>query len=422
MNKSLKRRTFLRQGGAALAAPFILPRRGFAQDSSPNDRIVMGAIGVGGRGTYNMTNFLGRSEVQMVAACDVYEPHRERARLRVNDRYGNEDCASYNDFRELLDRDDIDAVCVGTPDHWHTLINVYAAQTGKDIYSEKPLTLVIDEGRILVNAVRRYGRVFQVGSQQRSSWNFRYACELVRSGKLGNIHTVTAFLPSGPTAEWPEMPQEVPEGLDWDMYLGPAKWVPYMRQRTFWDFRWFFDYSGGQMTDWGAHHFDIAQWGLGMDESGPVKIKGTATRPQDGPYETFIHFDVEFEYANGIKMIGTNPEHGTKFEGSEGWVHVWRGGLDAEPKDLLEETIGPNDVHLYESNDHHGNFLDCVRTRQRPICDVETGHRSVTCAHLANIACKLGRELRWDPEREVFIGDEQANEMRFRPYRAPWYL
>ncbi len=422
MVRKLTRRGFMGKVGSAAVGVPLFAKNLFAQGRvSANDRITLGLIGCGGMGVANLRAVLGFSDIQAVATCDVYEPHRQRAKERIDDRYENDNCATYNDYRELLDRDDIDSVIIATPDHWHTRIAISACEAGKDIYCQKPLTLTIKEGRALADAVKRYGVVFQVGSQQRSSSNFRYACELVRSGKIGKIHTVRVFLPNG--SEGGDTPDaDPPEGLDWDMYLGPAPWVPYNRHRTFWDFRWFWDYSGGQMTDWGAHHFDIAQWGLGMDESGPISVEGTGQLPTKGRYQTYLSFHVEYNYANGVKMIATNPEHGTRFEGEDGWVHVWRGGLEAEPKELLHETIGPNDVHLYDSPGHERDWVNCMKTRQRPICEAETGHRSVTCAHLGNIALKLGRKLHWDPVKEEFIGDEEANRLAFKPYRAPWYL
>ncbi len=421
MAHSINRRKFLKNAAAWGALPLLAGSAHAQNMDSPNNRITMGCIGIGGQGFGNMSRFLGSSEIQVLAVCDVFGPHRERAKYRVDDQYGNQDCIMYNDFRKLLDRDDIDCVLVCTPDHWHTRINISACEAGKDIYSEKPLTLTIDEGKALVKAVRRYGRIFQVGSQQRSSSNFRFACELVRSGRIGKVQTVKVFLPNGPTGGW-EPNSDPPPELDWDMYLGPAPKVPYNKQRTFWNFRWFWDYSGGQMTDWGAHHFDIAQWGLGTDLSGPISVEGTGTLPTDGLYETYTSFNVTFKYSNGVTMIATNPEHGTRFEGTDGWVHVWRGGLEAKPEALLYEKLGPNDVHLYRSPGHHQDFINCMRTRQRPICDVEIGHRSVSCAHLANIALQLGRKLEWDPKKEEFINDPEANQWLFRPYRAPWYL
>ncbi|HOE10995.1 MAG TPA: Gfo/Idh/MocA family oxidoreductase [bacterium] len=425
MPNRITRRSFLNRAGKGMAgalASACLTRPSRPQaGTAPNDRITLGFIGLGGQGNYHFRKFLDNSEAQILAVCDVFQEHREKARRRANEKYGNQNCASYNDFRELLDRDDIDAVVIATPDHWHTRIAVSACEAGKDIYCEKPLTLTIGEGKALVKAVRRYNRIFQVGSQQRSDWRFRFTCELVRSGRIGRVHTVKVFLPNGSAGgEAPD--SDPPDGFDWNMYLGPAPWVPYNKDRTFWNFRWFFDYSGGQMTDWGAHHFDIAQWGLGTDLTGPISVEGTGTLPSEGLFETYTDFSVTLQYANGVTMIATNPEHGTRFEGADGWVHVWRGGMDSEPKDLMYEILGPKDVHLYESNDHHADWLNSIRARKRPICDVEVGHRSVSVAHLSNIALRLGRKLYWDPDREEFVDDPEANRWLVKPYRAPWYL
>ncbi len=426
MSKKITRRTFVGQavksaGAAALGLP-VLAKDLFAQGRvAANDRVTVGVIGCGGMGTGNMSAVLDDERTQVIATCDVYELHRMRAKNRVDDQYGNNDCATYNDFRDLLDRNDIHAVIIATPDHWHTRISISACEAGKDIYCQKPLTLTINEGKALVKAVRKYGRIFQVGSQQRSSEEFRRACELVRSGRIGKVHTVRVFLPNGSDGPWtPD--SDPPEGLDWDLYLGPAPKVPFNKHRFVWDFRWFFDYSGGQMTDWGAHHFDIAQWGLGMDLSGPVSVEGKGRLPQNGMFETYTSYECTYYYGNGIRMIATNPEHGTRFEGTDGWVHVWRGGLDANPRDLLHEKLGSGDVHLYRSPGHERDWIDCVIERRKPICDVEIGHRSVTCAHLGNIAMRLGRKLLWDPVIEEFVSDEEANRWLFRPYRAPWCL
>ena len=425
MTNHITRRNFMgRLAKGAAVSGLILPSygtRAYAKTTAPNDRLTLGFIGIGGQGSFHLRKLLRNDRVQIIAACDVSEEHREKARLRINETYGNEDCTPYIDFRELLDRKDIDAVVIATPDHWHTRIAISACEAGKDIYCEKPLTLTIGEGKALVKAVRRYGRVFQVGSQQRSDWRFRFVCELVRNQKIGKLHTVKVLLPGGPTGGWTPN-GDPPEGFDWDMYLGPAPWVPYNKERTFWNFRWFFDYSGGQMTDWGAHHFDIAQWGMGTDRTGPISIEGTGTRPKDGMYETFTSFNVTHHYANGVKLIATNPERGTRFEGTDGWVQVWRGGMDCEPKGLMHETIGPDEIHLYDSPDHHNDWIDCVHTRKRPICDVEIGHRSVSLAHLSNLACRLERKLNWDPDKQEFINDDEANRWLIRPYRAPWSL
>lgn len=423
MAEKWTRREFLgRMAGAGLgvALPTILPGRVWSAPTPANDRIALGFIGLGGMGTGHLQGFLGHPQVQVLAVCDVFEPHRLQAKRIVDGRYGNSDCTAYRDYRDLLAREDIDAVVIATPDHWHTLISLHACQAGKDVYCEKPLTLTIAEGRALVNAVRRYGRVFQVGSQQRSESNFRFACELVRSGRIGRVHTVRTGYGYGPQGG-DGVDQDPPPGLDWDMYLGPAPWVPFNPDRFLGNFRWFYDYSGGKMTDWGAHHNDIAQWGLGMDDSGPVEIEGQGRFPTSGNFDTAIWFHIEYTYANGVKLI-CGEGHGVRFEGTDGWVHVDRGFLEANPPELLQEKLGPTDVHLYESPGHHQDWLDCIRTRQRPLCDVEIGHRSVTVCHLGNIAIRLGRKLRWDPVQEKFPDDPEANRWLHRPYRAPWHL
>jgi predicted dehydrogenase len=414
------RRQFLKNAaaGAVVGFPTIVSARALGRHGRvpPGERLSMAFIGLGGMGSAHLYSFLGREEVEVRAVCDVYEPHRMNAKKRAG-----ESCRAYSDYRSVLDRKDIDAVLIATPDHWHTQIALNAAEAGKDIYCEKPLTLTIGEGRALVQAVRRYGRVFQVGSQQRSESNFRYACELVRSGKIGKLHTVYTGFGAAPSGGDPTF-KEPPAGLDWNMYLGPARKVPFQQDRFGFNFRWFSDYSGGMMTDWGAHHNDIAQWGLGMDESGPVEVEGTGTFPTEGAYDVATTFDVTYTYANGVKLICRSSGRGARFEGTNGWVHVDRGFLEASSPDLLQTQLGPDDVHLYESPGHHQNWLDCIRTRKRPICDVEIGVRSVTVCHLGNIAMRLRRKLRWDPKAERFIGDEEANRHLFRPYRAPWHL
>ena len=424
MERRCSRRRFLQTaaGGTAaaglgLSMPFVVSGRALgAQGQAPaNERITLGFIGVGGMGGGHLGGFLGDKQVQVLAVCDVDANRRGAARDRVGG-----DCGAYNDYRELLDRDDIHAVVIATPDHWHTLVSTNAAEAGKDIYCEKPLTLTIAEGQSLVRTVRRYGRVFQVGSQQRSDWNFRFACELVRSGRIGKLHTVRTGFGGAPTSGW-EPDRDPPPELDWDMWLGPAPWVPYNPLRCPYNFRWFWDYSGGKMTDWGAHHNDIAQWGIGADGSGPVEIEGTGRLPKDGMFETFETFHIEYTYANGVKLI-CGEGNGAKFEGTDGWVHVDRGFLDAHPKALLDEKLGPGDVHLYESPGHHEDWLNCIRSRQRPICDVEIGYRSVSVCHLGNISMRLGRKLRWDPATESFVGDDEATRWLSRPYRAPWHL
>jgi len=418
----MSRRRFLGRTAASIGAgvsfPYVLTSTalGGPAKAPANQRITLGFIGCGGMGNSHLERFLRNRRVQVLAVCDVDRGRREAAAKKVGPG-----CATYNDYRKLLDRDDIDAVVIATPDHWHALTAIDACRAGKDVYCEKPLSLTIEEGRAMVRAVRRYNRVFQTGSQQRSADNFRFACELVRSGYIGKLHTIRVGIGGAPTCGW-EPDTDPPPGLDWNMWLGPAPWVRYNPKRCFYNFRWFYAYSGGKMTDWGAHHNDIAQWGNGTDDSGPIEIEGTATFPADGLYDTAVSFEVHYKYANGVTLICSSQGHGAKFEGTDGWVHVDRGFLKTQPEDLMKVKLRPDDVHLYRSPGHHADWLNCIESRKRPICDVEIGHRSVTVCHLGNIAIRLGRKIRWDPRAERIVGDEVAQRWTTRPMRAPWHL
>ena len=379
----------------------------------------MGCIGMGGQGTGNMKGFRGKSGSEVVAVCDVDVGHREKARQIA----GLGASSSYSDFRELLARDDIDAVSIAAPDHWHVPMSVAAVRVGKDVFCEKPLTLTIGGGRVLADEVKRYGRVFQTGSQQRSGNEFRFACELVQNGRIGKLHTMRVGIPGNnrkcpPT--WQAQP--VPDGFNYDMWLGPAPWEPYHEQRCHYQFRFILDYSGGQMTNWGAHYLDIAQWGNAADDTGPVEIVGSGDFPKSGLFTTAKGVDIEYTYANDVKLILKTGGGSTRFEGTEGWVFVTRGKIDAEPKSLLTSKIGPDEIHLYNNRDHKQNFLDCIRSRKDTICTAEIGHRSSSVCHLGNIAMLLGRKLRWDPKAERFINDSAANNMLTRAMRAPWRL
>lgn len=416
-NNRINRRRFLKKVGSGAAAAIGFPHfvpgpaMGKAGNVAASERIAVGCIGMGTRGIGNMRDFMGRSQVQLAAVCDVNANHRNQARNLVNQKYGNKDCAAYKDFRELAARDDIDAVCICTPDHWHIIPAIEAAKSGKDVYCEKPLSLTIAEARAAVDAVRRYERVFQTGSQQRSSWNFRFACELVRNGYIGDVKTVTVSV-GGPPRPCNLPAQPVPDYIDWDFWLGQALWRPFNEALVSRSWAGFRDYSGGGMTGWGSHHFDIAQWGLGMDNSGPVEIY-----PPDGKdYKVLT-----YRYANGVVMT-EDKANAILFTGTKGKVEVNRGYLRTWPEGLKNVKIGPNEIHLYESRDHKENFLRCIRTRRRAICDVETGFRSVTVCILGNIAYELKRPLKWDPATERFINDEDANRMLSRPKRSPWRL
>ncbi|MBW8041485.1 MAG: Gfo/Idh/MocA family oxidoreductase [Planctomycetes bacterium] len=418
---TVTRREFLKSSvvtSAAFAVPMIVRSSVFGANA-PSNRITIGSIGLGSQGTGNMKGFKGKSGSQVVAVCDVDASHREKARQIA----GLDEKSSYNDFRDLIARDDIDAVVVGTPDHWHVPVSIAAVKAGKDVYCEKPLTLTIGGGRALADAVKRYGRVLQTGSQQRSGSEFRKACELVRNGRIGKLHTIKVGIPGNnrkcpPT--WEAEP--VPEGFDYDMWLGPAPWEPYIEQRCHYQFRFVLDYSGGQMTNWGAHYLDIAQWGNGADDTGPVEIEGKGDFPESGLFTTSKKADITYTYANGVKLLLKTGGGNTRFEGSEGWVFVTRGKIDAEPKSVLKEKIGPDEINLYNSRDHKQNFLDCIKSRKDPIASAEIGHRSSTVCHLGNIAMLLDRKLKWDPKKERFINDRAANSMITRSMRAPWKL
>lgn len=427
------RREFLRKSAATIAAaasgalPTIISPRAFgsAKSAPPSDRVRLGFIGVGNRGGQNVDTFLKMLDrVDIVALCDVDSSHLDENRKRVESRT-NKKCAGYSDYRKLLGNKDIDAVVVTTPDHWHALITIDACHAGKDVYCEKPLTLTIAEGRAMVNAARATERIVQTGSQQRSAENFQHACELVRSGRLGKIQTVRVgiagvnFGKKKPVIEATSPPPE----LDYDFWLGPAPYRPYNPKHVHYNFRFFWDYSGGQMTNWGAHHLDIAQWGLGMDSSGPVKAQGVAKYNEAKLYEVPDWCEVNYEYANGVKLIcGQSQKGGTTFEGTDGTIYVSRDKLEINPASVGEAPLGASDVHLYESRDHHANWLDCIHSRQRPICDVEIGHRSATVCHLGNIAIRTGKMIHWDPAKEEIVGEEELRKWTSRPYRAPWSL
>ena len=428
--KKFNRRRFLKSvtgvTAGAIAFPYIVSSSALGQGGSvaPSNRIVMGAIGVGSQGTGDMRGFLNKKEVQMVAVCDVDKKNRDRAKKFVDEKYGNSDCGTYLDFRELIGRGDLDAVQLAMPDQWHSIPAVAAARAGLDIHAQKPLARTIREGRAIIDAVQRYGRVWQTGSQQRSERNFHRACELVRNGRIGKIHKVEVGLPTGGTSDNKPI-QPVPEGLDWDFWLGPAPWVPF-RGVCHWDWRWIMDYSGGQLTDWAGHHIDIAHWGLGLERTGPVEIEGRGVYPKDGIYDVPYEYKFTCKYANGLTMVVANNKQllqGAKWYGESGkWIYVKRGKLEANPPSVLKEAIGPDETNLYRSRDHKQNFLDCIKSRKETIAPAEVGHRSISVALLGEIAMLTGRKLRWDPEKEVFLNDDGANRMLSRPMRSPWHL
>ena len=428
--RGINRRQFLREAAGASAAAVGFPylaassAMGLAGAVAASNRIVMGAIGVGGQGTRHVGGgiwvqgggFLSKPEVQFVAVCDVNVNNRNRARDIVNKHYGNNDCASYNDFRKLTARGDIDAVLVATPDHWHVLTSIAAVKAGMDVYCEKPLSLTIRQAREMADTVKRYGRIFQTGTQQRSWREFRFACELVRNGYIGEVKSITVNVGGPPQWSCNAPAEPEPEWLDWNMWLGPAPWRPYTSKIAPGGWMGYRDYSGGEMTNWGAHMFDTAQWAMGADESGPVEII-----PPDGrDYKVLT-----YKYANGTIMTRDKISRevpGVLFTGTEGKIEVSREHLITEPESLVRQRLGPDEIHLYESKNHPDNFLQCIKTRERPASDAEVGCRSITVCHLGNIAYWLKRPLKWDPEKEQFLNDAEADKMKARAMRAPWRL
>ncbi len=428
---SLNRREFLKGSAAAsavLAMPAILPSRLFGQ-TAPSRQITVGFIGVGNIAQGHMDTLLGFNDVKILAVSDVDRAHREAAVRKINGSYQNGDCAQYGDFREMVARRDLDAVWVCTPDHWHALAAIAAIRAGKDVYVEKPLTLTIREGRELVNAARQFKRIAQTGTQQRSSKRFHDTAEFIRNDGLGKLERIEVLIPANNKycgATWTAEP--VPAGLDWDMWLGPAPWSPFTRQGCHYNFRFNLDYAAGQVTNWGVHYIDIAQWALGMDESGPLEIEGHGEFPGTGLFSTATKVDFTCRYASGVMLRCHTRYDGVgdgnvRFFGEKGWVDVSRSASTASNPALLKEiNARAGSLKIAASSNHHDNFLSCIRSRARPISDVETGHRTTTVCNLGNIAMQLGRKVRWNPEREEFIDDPIANRMRHRSMRAPWSL
>ena len=437
INENLSRRRFLgRTAGAVtgiVAFPFVVRSSALGRDGAvvPSERITMGCIGVGWQGGWNMEQFLGQTDCRVVAVCDIDKQALRAAVDTVNDAYGNKDCAAHADYRELLARGDIDTVMLGLPDHWHAIPAIEAARAGKDIFGEKPLSHDLREGRAMCDAVKRYGRIWQTGSWQRSQAHFRFACELVRNGRIGKVHTVEVGLPSGHRdfagSAGREQIAPPPEELDYDTWLGPAPYTPYRPALLPKNWRWVLDYGGGQLMDWVGHHADIAHWGLGFDHTGPYEIEGSGLFPKDGLYDSPTRYRLTAKYAGGITMIVAGGyrdiRSGTRWIGDKGWIWVNRNeSLEAEPAKLLKERLGPNDIHLYDSPGHWRNFLDCVKTRRETITPCETAHRSATVGHLGRIAMQLGRKIRFNPQTEEIIGDPVASQMLGRPLRSPWHL
>lgn len=445
----LNRRLFLERTAAIVSAPLIVPATVLGRGAeAPSNRVTIGCIGLGIQGTGNMRTFLGHPETRVVAVCDVHETQLAKGKTLVDSFYDNKDCAAYRDFRELLARNDIDAIQITTPDHWHPLIAVEAARTGKHMYYEKPFGWSFRAAQAVRDAVNKANVVFQFGTQQRSSGNFRFACELVRNRKIGELKTILVGVPG--SVPCPNQPTEpVPKELDYDMWLGPAPMKPYCFERVRpythrpnepWTRNystWYHisDYCIGFIGNWGIHHLDIAQWGHGSENTGPVEIQGHGTFPTSGLADCALTWQVENRFADGVTLVHMDDEtakthplqkgghgHGILFIGTEGWVHVDRSGIDAEPKSLLKLSLGDNDIRLFKSDNHHGNFIDAIKGRAKPAAPVNIAVRSDTICWLDQIAIKLRRNLHWDPAREEFLNDPEANTMLDRPMRSPWKL
>jgi predicted dehydrogenase len=437
---------------AATGFPAIVPSSVFGA-TAPSKRINVGAIGTGriSRG-HDMPGVWKYDTARIMAVCDLDRNRTEDAKVLVNGYYSKQagkpydGVAGYLDYRELLANKDVDAVLISTPDHWHALITIAAVEAGKDVYLQKPASLTIAEGRAVSNAVHRSGRIFQIGSQQRSAAQFRYAAELVRNGRIGQLKTVLVGLPGDPSGEVePEMP--VPKNLNYEEWLGSTPWVYYTEKRVHpqvgYDRPGWLrceQFGAGMITGWGAHHIDSAHWGMDTEYTGPVEVSGTAEFPKSGLWDVHGPFKTEGVYANGVRMIvsGEFP-NGIRFEGSEGWIFVSRGNdtvtasdpvaklkdataLSASDPKIITSTIGPDEIHLYESKDHHGNWLESVRSRKPPIAPVEVAHRSCSTCLLHHIAMKTKRKLYWDPVKERFRNDDEANAMLSRPQRWPYAL
>jgi predicted dehydrogenase len=434
MEEKTSRRNFIRRSSAAAAGLFILPEiipasaMGMNGRKAPSDRIVMGAIGTGSQGTSNMRDFLNLKEsVQFVAVCDVDTNHLERAKRTVDNANKNSDCRIYGDFREFLEKENLDAVSIALPDHWHGIIYTEAIKKKLHVYGEKPICRTIEDGQIIVEAVKKNNIIWQTGSWQRSLTNFRRGAELVINGRAGKITYIEVGLPDGGRGIGTPPVMEIPPELNWEMWLGPAPGVPY-RGVCHWDWRWILDYSGGQLTDWAGHHVDIANWGVGLEHTGPVEISGKGVYPQEGLYNVPVEYDILCRYANGIEMRIANAsrlEHGmgTTWYGDRGWIHTNRGNiLNASDPEILKEVIGVEEIHLYKSENHWQDFIDSVRSGTQAIAPIEPAYRAISVALLGEIAMTTGQTIKWDPVNETIINNEKASRLLKRPYRKPWSL
>jgi predicted dehydrogenase len=462
-HSGISRRRFLAAASLAVATPVIVPSSVFGAEgqTAPSNRITMGVVGWGMQGPGNTGNFLGQQDCQIVAACDLDKNHLQSAVNRINGHYKNQDCQSYSDYREMMARQDIDAVMLAVPDTWHALLAIEAAKNKKDIYGEKPLARTIAEQQAMVKAVQENRRIWQTGSWQRSERNFHYASEIVRNGLIGKVSRVEVGLPSGHhdfagtskelldklaklpdkpnnlakivpgTPAWEVAVSEPPPQLDYNRWLGPSKMEPYLKVRVHMNWRWNYNVGGGQLLDWIGHHCDIAHWGLGNDDKiGPLEVEGKGDfPPPDAIWNTCTKYRITAKYPDDVTMIiaGGHGDirSGTKWIGDKGWVWVDRGGFDASDKTLTEKRSLPEElrkVKLTKTKSHYRDFLDSIKSRQPTVTPIEVAHHSATPGHLGLIAMLVGRKIKWDPEKEVIIDDAEATKLLSRTYRGPWKL
>jgi myo-inositol 2-dehydrogenase / D-chiro-inositol 1-dehydrogenase len=424
----ITRRKFIRNtgllAGGSVILPVIIPSCSFGA----NDRINIGMIGTGDHGTnWNLAAYLKLDNCRVVAACDVDRSRAENAKAMIDKKYGNKDCRVYTDFREVLERKEIDAVQISTPDHWHVPIAAIAIKKRKDVCCEKP-TLTIKQGRFLSDLVAGSDRIFQTSIEDRSVLQYHRMAELVRNGRIGKLQKMRVGLPGAYSKLYYFNPypteQPVPEDFNYDMWLGPAPLAPYSAGRCHYNFRWINDYSGGALSDWGAHMIDNAQWMNGSEKTGPVEVYGSGSAPASGLYNAYDKFRLTYTYANGVQMDVHSDFVEIYCEGTEGWILVkdWRGKLEASSPEILNSVIGEKEIHLYTDESEHVNFLKCIKSRKPVFEPVEDLHRTSTIAHIGNIAMKLGRKLGWDPVKEEFLNDPEADALRSRPERDPWTI
>ncbi len=421
------RRTLLRRtalAGLVLGLPAFVPGRLFGAEA-PSRRIALGMIGCGGQGRTDCTNFLGQAQVRVVAVCDADRAKAEALKKKVDQTYGDNACAVYQDLREMLAKAKLDAVGTALPDHWHATAGILAMRAGCDVYGQKPLVRTIREGRLLSDTAKRLGRVYQTGSQQRSEARFRRACELVRNSRLGRIQRIeVAIVVRKRVASEPDYGTPPPQ-LDWDLWLGPAPARPYSRTLASYNWRWVSDFGGGSLTDWGAHHLDITLWSLGLDRSGPVEVSATAEFPGSGMFDNPTDFTIDYQLPDGtpVRLLPGEDKglgNGVTWYGERGRLFVNRGALIADPPVILKEPLEPGELRLPVSNDHYGDFLAAVVARREPIATVEVGHRTATMALLGEIAYRTGRRIRWNPELETIDGDPDASALLGRTNRQGW--